>query len=171
MLPVQVSHLVCQVKVELEGDAESATMERLLRKIASLSESQLKRAQGALAMIWSYMARPSDLPAPPGSPVLEPIRNAVLPLRHPGWHLVKLAILKSISTGSFIDMQFYAHNSICKDLPVDPKPLFTSSIVIQGWGSAITNRTLEKTSSLSLPDLWLEELQGWSPMPRALWMS
>jgi hypothetical protein len=64
----------------------------------------------------------------------------VAPTHLPNWHRVQLALLKSITTGIFIDVQFYACNKVVDDLPVDTKPLFISSIVIEQWGPAITTR-------------------------------
>ena len=59
---------------------------------------------------------------------------------------MKLALLKSIPTGTFIDVQFYAYNAISGDLPLDLKPVFTSSIVIEEWAAAITTRELKGSS-------------------------
>ena len=53
---------------------------------------------------------------------------------------VQLALLKSISTGVFIDVQFYAYNAVHNDSPVDLKPLFASSIVIKEQAAAIATR-------------------------------
>ena len=86
-------------------------------------------------MIWNGVVGPSDLLAPEPKPTF----STKLTL-FSNWHRVKLALLKSISTGTFIDVQFYAYNAIDSNLPVDPKPLFTSSIVIEKWGAAITTR-------------------------------
>ena len=77
----------------------------------------------------------------PEPPLTEPKRSfTVAYTLFPNWHRVKLALLKSIPTGTFIDVQFYASNKINKSLPFDPRPLFTSSIVIEEWGPAITTR-------------------------------
>ena len=62
---------------------------------------------------------------------------------------VKLALLKSILTGTFIDVQFYAYNAIGNNMPLNPRPLFTSSIVIEEWGPAITTRKQEDSSQLT----------------------
>ena len=108
-------------------------MNRLLEKITALSQLQLPRVKNALSLIWDGIAGRLDLPA--AKPMSTLPANFTPP---PNWHRVKLAILRSISTGTFIDVQLYAHNAISNNLPLDPKPLFTSSIVIEEWGSAIS---------------------------------
>ena len=114
---------------------EGATRERLRKKIASLSLPQVRRAADALAMIWSCMAGPLE------SPAVQPKTAFLTTVTHlPNWHRVKLAFLKSITTGVFIDVQFYAFNKIDDGLPRDPKPLYMSSIVIEEWGPAIATR-------------------------------
>lgn len=123
------------MKEESEGDTGGDTTKRLLDKITTLSQSQLGRVAGTLSMIWKGMAAELDLPVQESTPALP------VDLFHlPNWHRVKLAILKSISTGTFIDVRFNAYNAIGGDLPLDPKPLFTSSIVIEEWGPAISTR-------------------------------
>jgi len=132
---MQVSQLVRKMKEESEGDTESVTTKQLWDKIAALSQSQLTHATDALAMIWNGMIGPLDLLAPEPEPN-PPMTPALLP----NWHRAKLALLKSIPTGVFIDVQFYAYSTIGNDLPWDPRPLFTSSIVIEDWGPTITTR-------------------------------
>ena len=137
---MQVSQLVSKMKEESEGDGESPTRKQLREKIAALSQSQLSRATDTLAMILNGVTGPLDLPTPrpkPPSPA-----KYILFL---DWYRVKLALLKSVSTGIFIDVQFFAYNSIDNDLPVDPRPLYTSGIVIGRWGAAITTRKLESS--------------------------
>ena len=125
------------MKEESSGNSESDTMKQLQDKIASLSQSEFARSKDVLAMIWSGVMGPLDSPAP--KPVSTfPTNIPVLP----NWHRIELALLKSIHTGIFIDVQFYAYNGIDHDMPLDPKPLFTSSIVIEEWGSAIATRKL-----------------------------
>ena len=86
-------------------------------------------------MIWNGIVGPLDVLA------LEPKpSSSSKPTHILNWDRVKLALLKSISTGAFIDVQIFAHNGIGNGLPVDPRPLYTSSIVIQEWGAAITTR-------------------------------
>ena len=63
---------------------------------------------------------------------------------------VKLSLLKSIRTGTFIDVKLYAHNALCDGLPTDPKPLFASSIVIEEWAPAITTRKFKGSSYSTL---------------------
>ena len=138
---MQVSQLVSKMKEESKKGAESAAMVQLLDKIASLSRSRLGYAKGALAMIWKGLGGSSDPPAP-GSKSASPAKSAILP----NWHRVKLALLKSIRTGTFIDTQFYAYNSIANDLPLDPRPLFVSSIVMEEWGCAIATRGFRRPS-------------------------
>ena len=135
MLPIQVSKLVSMIKEESKSRTGSETKKQLMDKIASLSQSELARAKEALAMIWKGLAGRLDPPA--SKPVSDLPANFAL---FSNWHRVKLAIFKSISTGTFIDVQFYAYNAVCNNLPRDPKPLFTSSIVIEEWGSAISTR-------------------------------
>ena len=119
-------------------NAESNTMKQLLGKIASLSESQLARSSGVLSMIWSGTTGPLDLPTQEPESGLSVNSAEVANL-----HRVELALLKSISTGASIDVQFYVYNAISDDLPLGPKPLFASSIAIEGWGSAIATRKFE----------------------------
>ena len=137
---VQVSRLVSKLKEESEGNSESPTRKQLRKKIAALSQSQLSRATDALTMIWNGVMGPLDLPAPEPKPPF-----FVKPVLFLNWYRVKLALLKSISTGVFIDVQFFAYSTIDNDLPVNPRPLYTSSIVIERWGAAITTRKLESS--------------------------
>jgi len=141
---VQVSRLVRKMREESEGGSESPTRKQLREKIAALSQSKLPRAADALAMIWNGVMGPLDLPTlkpkPPSSVGLTFLLN---------WHRVKLALLKSISTGTFIDVQFFAYNAIGNDLPVDPRPLYASSIVIERWRAAIATRKLEIPSKFT----------------------
>jgi hypothetical protein len=138
---MQVSHLVGKIKEESAGNTESATRKQFREKVANISPSRLLRATDTLAMIWDGMVGPLDLPSleptPPSFPKPPP---------SPNWDRVKLALLKSISTGTFIDVQFFAYNAISNDLPVDLRPLYTSSIVIERWGAAITTREVESFS-------------------------
>lgn len=132
------------MKEESKSGAESGTMIQLLDKIASLSQSQLGRAADALSMIWDGFTGPLELP------VLEPKSAPSMEFTLlPNWHRVKLALFKSIFTGTFIDVQFYAYNASGNDLPLDPKPLFVSSIVIEEWGPAITTRRFEGSSQIA----------------------
>jgi len=117
---------------------ESITSKQLREKIAALSQSQLVRATDALEMIWNGVKRPLEPPA--AAPSIPP---PVTPTILPNWHRVKLALLKSIPTGTFIDIQLYAYNAISNNLPSDPRPLFTSSIVVEELASAITTRKWE----------------------------
>ena len=124
------------MKGELRWDTEGVTRKKLQDKIAALTQPQLMRAMDVLAMIWDGMQGPLGPP-----PAIEPkLVSSVAPALLPNWHRVKLALLKSISSGVFIDIQFHASNKIGDDLPLDPKPLFASSIVIEEWGLAITTR-------------------------------
>jgi hypothetical protein len=136
---MQVSHLVGRMKEESKGNTKSVTRNKLRDKISTLTQPQLMRATDVLAVIWDGMKEP--LEPPPATETKFALPVAFTPL--PNWHRVKLALLKSISTGTFIDIQFYAFNNIGDDLPFGPKPLFTSSIVIEKWGPAITTRELE----------------------------
>jgi len=133
------------MREESAGDTEGITRKQLQDKLATLSQSQLMRAMDALAMIWSGVTGPLDHFAPepkftsPAAPIL-------LPSLLPNWHRVRLALLKSISTGAFIDVQFYAYNAIGNNVPLDPRPLFTSSIVIEEWAPAIATRKWDGSS-------------------------
>jgi hypothetical protein len=154
MLSVKVLQLVSKMKEESEMGADD-TMKQLLDKIASLSQSQLGRAADALSMIWNGLTGPLDLP------VSEPkSASSVEFTLFPNWHRVKLALLKSISTGTFIDVHFYAYNSLRNNSPLDPKPLFVSSIVIEEWGPAITTRGLELSSQFAPLLHSTKKLQG-----------
>ena len=132
------------MKQESTGSEESKTMKQLLDKIASLSQPQLARAADALSMIWNGTTGPLNPLGPRPKPRLLARPTLSAKLRR-----VELALLKSISTGTFIDVQFYAYNAIGNDSPSDPKPLYTSSIVIEEWGSAIATRTLVSASTCS----------------------
>ncbi|KAF9642810.1 hypothetical protein BDM02DRAFT_3273313 [Thelephora ganbajun] len=157
ILSVQVSRLVSKMKEESKGGTESIAGKQLLHKIATLSQSQLARATDTLAMIWSGVAGPLDLPAPELEST--PSVKSILP---PNWHRVELALLKSILTGTFIDVQFYAYNAINNNLPLDPKPLFTSSIVIEEWGPAITTQTVGVDSqAVCLADGITDDYECW----------
>ena len=124
------------MKEESTGDTESNTMSQLLDKIASMSQQQLVRATDALSMILSDATRPLDSLASEQNINLSATSTLVA-------RRVELALLKSISTGTFIDVQFYAYNAISDGSPLEPKPLFTSSIVIEEWGPAIATRKFE----------------------------
>ena len=152
---MQVSKLVSKMKAESTKGTESDTRIQLREKIASLTQSQLARATDALAMIWDGVTGLLDLPAPgPSKPVpptglTRPLiwHWVIYPLSS-SWNRAKLALLKSISTGTFVDVRFYAYNVIRDGLPVDPKPLFTSSIVMGEWEHAIVARKLKGSSQL-----------------------
>ena len=137
---MQVSYLVRKVKEEPTGNTENATRKQFREKIATLSQSQLLRAADTLATIWDGIVGPLC------PPTLEP-RKSPFPKPFPFRNLdgVKLALLKSISTGTFIDVQFFAYNAISDGLPVDPRPLYTSSIVMKRWGAAITTCKVESS--------------------------
>ena len=141
ILSIQVSHLVNKIRKELRGGTESTTRKELREKTAALSSSQLTHATDTLAMISNGAVGLLDVPAlePKPSPFPKP-----LPFLN--WHRVKLALLRSIPTGTFIDVQFFAYNAIGNGLPADPRPLYTSSIVIQEWAAAITTRKSESCS-------------------------
>jgi hypothetical protein len=138
---MQVSHLVGKIKEESAGNTESATRKQFREKVATLTPSQLLRATDTLAMIWDGVVELLDVPVLEPKPFLFPKFASFL-----NWDRVKLALLKSISTGIFIDVQFSAYNAIGHGLPVDPRPLYTSGIVIQKWRAAIATRKLESFS-------------------------
>ena len=144
------------MKAESTQGTESVTRKQLREKIAALSQSQLTSAAEALAMIWD------GLIGHPGVPPTEPKsassanytqfskhQSIIFPLSS-NLYRVKLALLKSIPTGTFVDVQFYAYNALCGGLPTDPKPLFTSSIVIEEWAPAITTRKFKGPSYSAL---------------------
>jgi hypothetical protein len=135
------------MKEESTKGTESDTRRQLRDKIASLSPSELGRATDALVMIWNGVIGPLDLPPPKPQPTFSPKFTP-----SPNWHRLQLALLKSIPTGTFIDVQFYAYSAIQDGLPRDLKPLFTSSIVIEEWAAAITTRRLCGTSHFSNAD-------------------
>jgi len=128
------------MKEESAGDTESVTPEQLRDKLAALSQSQLIRATDALAMIWNGVIGPLNPLAPESK-----FASSAAPVL-PNWQRIRLALLKSISTGAFIDVQFYAYNTISNNVPSDPRPLFTSSIVIEKWAPAITTRKWDSSS-------------------------
>lgn len=141
------------MKEESTEGTESLTRRELREKIAGLSQSQLARATDALSMIWDGVVGMLDLPRPESNK-LTPSTNLTQPLI---WNWViyplssnlnrtKLALLKSIPTGTFADVQFYAYNSIHGNLPVDLKPLFISSIIIEEWQPVIMKRQLNSCS-------------------------
>ena len=119
---------------ESKNCPEGATRNQLRDKIASLSQPQVRRAADALSMIWTCVNGPLKPP-----PIPFAYTSSVFNF-FSKWHKTNLAFLKSISTGVFIDAQFYAFSKINNGLPSDPKPLFISSIVIEEWGSAIATR-------------------------------
>lgn len=133
MLSVQVTLLVARMNEESQRPTGGATGKRLQDKIASLSQSQVRRAAGALSMIWSCVNGPLKSPAASSG-----FTSSATPTNNPNWHRVKLAFLKSIATGIFIDVQLHAFNRVRNGLPFEPKPLFISSIVTEKWGPAIT---------------------------------
>lgn len=137
---MQVSRLVRMMKEESKGNTESITRKQLREKIAALPQSRLARAMDALNMIWNGVKGPLEPAKVDPKPTFP-----VTPSLFPNWRRVKLALLKSISTGIFIDVQFYAYNAI-GDLPLDLKPLFTSSIVVEEWGATIATREWEGSS-------------------------
>lgn len=144
---MQVSRLVSKLKEESTKGTESDTRKQLRDKVASLSQSQSARATDALVMICNRLVGPLDQALPDPRPTFSP---KVAP--SPNWHRVQLALLKSIPTGTFIDVQFYAYNAIRDGLPLDLKPLFTSSIAIEEWAAAITTRELFYASHFSKSD-------------------
>jgi hypothetical protein len=132
---MQVSRLICKMKEESTGDVESITGKQLQQKIALLPQSRLARAMDVLAMIWNGVKGSLELPT-----TVPKFASPATPILLPNWHRVKLALLKSIPTGTFIDVQFYACNVIGNNLPLDLRPLFTSSVVVEEWGPTITMR-------------------------------
>jgi len=145
---MQVLQLIDKVKEEskVPWATESVTKKRLLEKIATLPQSELAFTMDTLTLIWNGM---KGVPEPPKKePKKKKIPFSATRTKFPNWHRVKLALLKSIPTGCFIDVQFYACNAFGGDLPLNPRPLFTSSIVIEEWGPAITACMLEDTSKL-----------------------
>lgn len=134
------------MKEESTRGSESATRRQLRDKIASLSQPELGRAADALVMIWDGVVGPLDLPQLPKSTFSPKFTPS------PNWHRVQLALLKSIPTGTFVDVQFYAYNAVHDGVPHDLRPLFTSSIVVEEWAPAITTRELRGTSHSSKPD-------------------
>ena len=151
---MQVSRLVSLMKEGSKRGSESDTRTQLRNKIAALSQSQLARATDALSMIWDGVTGSLDLPAP-GPKSASPADSAqsskwqrTIFLLSLNRQRVKLALLKSIPTGTFIDVQFHAYNAISNGLPLDLKPVFTSSIVIEEWAPAITTRELGNPSEL-----------------------
>ena len=132
---MQVSQLIRKLREESDRADESITRKQLRETIATLPQSQLVHAADALNMIWIGVNLPWEPPAATPN-ITFPVTPTILP----HWHRMKIALLKSIPTGIFIDVQFYAYNAIIKDLPSDPRPLFTSSIAIEEWASAITTR-------------------------------
>lgn len=117
------------------------TRKQLWERIAALPQPHLKCAIDALTMIWNSVKWPLELPKTDPK-----FTFSMTPTFFRNWHQVKLALLKSISTGTFIDTQFYAFNAIDNDLLLDLRPLFTSSIVIEEWGAAIVMREWEGSS-------------------------
>lgn len=153
ILSAQVSQLISKIKEESTEGAESPTRGQLREKIASLSQLQLARAADTLAMIWDGVMGPTvELSSTSSTGFTKSSKRKRGGKGHifSNWQRVKLALLKSIPTGTFIDVQFYAYNAICNDLPTDPKPLFISSIVIEEWAPAITTRELQCTAYSAL---------------------
>ena len=155
---MQISQLVSKMKEESTEGAESDTRRQLREKIAALPQPRLTRATDALTMIWDGVTGLLDPPAPE---LRKPIPSLTPPLiwhwviypLSSNWNRTQLALLKSIPTGTFIDVRFYAYNAIRDNLPVDPKPLFTSSIVVGEWENAIMTMTRKLTGSSPLISL------------------
>ena len=143
---MQVSFLVRRMSEESKGRKEGTTRKQIRDKIASLSQPQMKRAADVLAMVWNCVKEPPDFPT-----VQPKATFSTMSILFPNWHRLKLALLKSITTGAFIDVQFYAFNKVNDDLPQDPKPLYTSSIVIEGWAPTITTRELGESTGSDPP--------------------
>jgi len=144
ILRAQVSRLVNNIKEEAGGDSESAIRKQLREKIAALTQSRYPQVMGVLVMIWNGVLGPLDLPAvEPKS--ISPIKATLFSI----WHRLKLALLKSIPTGTFIDVQFFAYKTLSNGLPVDPRPLYTSSMVAERWETAIATRESEPFSELT----------------------
>jgi len=162
---MQVSRLLYKMEEESKGIAESITRKQLREKLAALPRPRLARATDALAMIFDGVK--GSLVASPTEPKLT---FSVTPPIFPNWRRVKLALLKSIPTGTFIDVQFYAYNAIAGDLPLDPRPLFTSSIMIEEWGPAITTRKREMLHNSLHSNLLPEWPSGLTPKLRVWWM-
>ena len=160
---MQVSRLVRKMKEESKGDTESVVKKRLLEKVAALTQSRLPRVADVLAMIWNGVVEPPDLPTP--EPKSTPFTKTTL---FSNWHRVRLALLKSIPTGTFIDVQLFAYNALSHDLPVDLRPLYISSIVIERWGTAITTGKSESSSKLARPQDVTEESAGIDSQPACL---
>ena len=146
---MQVSQLINKIKAESAGGSESGTRRQLRNKITALSQSQLARATDALAMIWGGVTGLLDLSMPEPestscarSTQLSKRQGVAFPLPS-NWQSMKIALLKSIPTGTFVDTQFYAYNAIGDSLPFDLKPLFISSMVIEEWAHAIKSCKLE----------------------------
>ena len=116
-------------------DAPKAQGSNFRKKLLLCPPSQLVCAIDVLGVVWNGVEG-----------LLEPPKTkprftfSAIPLLFPNWHRVKLALLKSIHTGTFIDVQFYAYNEICNNITLDPRPLFTSSLVIEEWGAAVMTR-------------------------------
>ena len=149
MLPAQVSQLVNKIKEGSTGGIEGATRRQVQDRVASLSQSQLNRVADVLAMIWDGMLGLLDIPPPPPNstslaksiqfPPSGRRRSGAPP--PPNWDRMKLALFKSISTRTFVEVKLNAYNAIHNTLPLDPKPLFTSSIVVKELTPSITERT------------------------------
>jgi hypothetical protein len=148
------------MKEESAEGSESDTRRQLREKITALPQPRLARATDALAMIWDSVTGLLDLPAPESSKPVTTSVNSTRPLiwhwviypLSSNWNRVQLALLKSIPTGTFVDVRFYAYSAIRRGgLPVDPKPLFTSSVVMGEWEPAIIARKLKCSSSRFVP--------------------
>ncbi|KAF9779860.1 hypothetical protein BJ322DRAFT_1086930 [Thelephora terrestris] len=174
ILSMQVSQLINKIKAESAGGSESGTRRQLRYKITALSQSQLARATDALAMIWGGVTGLLDLSMPEPestscarSTQLSKRQGVVFP-PPANWQSMKIALLKSIPTGTFVDTQFYAYNAIGDSLPFDLKPLFISSMVIEEWVPAIESLTVGIESGALPPmdgltddyEYWDEELTG-----------
>ena len=145
ILSVQVSRLVRMMREEATG---GDTRIQLQKKVAALSQSQLARAKGVLAMISDGLTGSLDLP------MLEPKYTSPKSTRFPNlqrviycqsskWQRMQLALLKSIRTGAFADAQYYAYSALGDGKLLDLRPVFTSSIMIEEWALAITTRGLK----------------------------
>lgn len=143
IMSIQVSFLVNKIKNESEQGVDCATRKQLRDKITSLTLPQTRHATGALEMIWNHLQKPLDPPVPEPDPVPSPESDPF-----PDWSLLKRALLKSISTGIFTDIQIHAYSKISNGIPRDPRPLFISSILIEGWWTTLATRGFEATIHL-----------------------
>lgn len=133
-------------------------------KIQEYFAGKLPHAKGLLLSLFDFLAsnKVSPHPSPPGSShsTITPYSN----VNHGNWIHVKAALIHSLTTGSFLDVVFYAEDSM------ELRPLFFCSTILPGFVKKISGecglrpnpiRTFFENESIETGQLVpVRELQG-----------